>query len=76
MTHAYQYQACFEGSTMPQQKVQSPMLRGVQAPKSNACFSPIKHGGDEDFEPLPFRVDKNSDEFANFIGSTIRHVEG
>lgn len=73
-TMAYTYQACFE--EMPQQ-VQSPMLR-VQAPKSGVCFSPIKHG-DQDFEPLPFRVGDNScvgDEFANFIGSTIRHIEG
>lgn len=73
-TMAYTYQACFE--EMPQQ-VQSPILR-VQAPKSGVCFSPIKHG-DQDFEPLPFRVGDNScvgDEFANFIGSTIRHIEG
>ena len=65
------------------QEVQSPTLRvQEQAPKSNVCpFSPIKQGGDDEatFEPLPFRFYNNSchgDDFSNFIGSTIRHVEG
>ncbi|KAL7490536.1 hypothetical protein ACHAWT_000107 [Skeletonema menzelii] len=73
MTYSYQSRF-YEGTIRP---VQSPIR--VQA-KSHACFtSPIKHTGDEDLEPLPFRVDNDysdlgDDEFANFITGAIRHI--
>ena len=73
MTYSYQSRF-YEGTIRP---VQSPIR--VQA-KSHACFtSPIKHTGDEDLEPLPFRVDNDysdlgDDEFANFITGAIWHI--